>query len=276
MEHSAVATQDTKRDVQSTSQSKTDYEAKELPEKSVPKEKNEQEIEDDLLASSDDAVSIENDGIDLFASEESESENEGRFKSRSSKTERTTTTAMLSFTKLGTVNALVVRDLNEVRSDKATSATSSRKDRDSRRDRDRDRDRNGNGRNNRRNDRFGVSRKSGSRDRDRGRSKQEDSRGRSWKSSKHESRKDDDKLERDSDKHRKGSPKQVDDAIKRDVNDKRKSNLEEGIFILYTFCSCCISFQNIFIFIGCINLFIKPLSRKFEIIFRTFYFDYFL
>lgn len=228
-----MATQDTKRNVQSTSQSKTEYEAKEQPEKSVPKEKNEQEIEDDLLASSDDAVSIENDGIDLFASEESESENEGRFKSSSSKTERTTTTATLSFTKLGTVNALVVRDLNEVRSDKAPAATSVNhcKERDSRRDRDRDR--NGNGRNNyagRRNDRFGVNRKSGSRDRDRGRSKREE---RSWKSSKHESRKDDDKLDRDSDKHRRGSPKQVDDAVKRDVTDKRKSNLEEGIFLLY-------------------------------------------
>lgn len=251
-EHSTMTKTETKREVHSAPQTKPVYEANELPEKQLAKAKSEQEIEEDLLASSDDAVSI-NDGIDLFASEESESENEGRFKSRSSKTERTTTTATLSFTKLGTVNAtaLVVRDLNEVRSDKASSTQTSRKDRDSRRDRDRDR----NGNNNysgRRNDRFGASRKSGSRDRDRGRGKRDDSRSRTWKSSKHDSRKDE--LDRDSDKHKKGSPKQNDEAVKKDVNEKRKSNLEEGIFVSYTILQFILYlFSYFFIFIGCIN-----------------------
>lgn len=154
----------------------------------VTKEKTEQEMEDDLLASSDNEEdSSPDDGIDLFASEESESENEGRFKSSSSKTERTASAATLSFSKLGSSAAPVVRDLNEVQSDKATG---------NRRDKDgggRDRGRNSDGRRGfggRRNDR-GGGQKSGSRDRERRDRNGRDGHGSNWKNAKHDGRKRD-------------------------------------------------------------------------------------
>lgn len=166
--------------------------------------------EEPQVSSDDDDDSNNDDGIDLFASEESESENEGRFKSSSNKTERTASIATLSFSKLGTTNAPVVRDLNEVRSDKPPS--SSRKERDDNATNSRDRDRNRNGRDsypNRRAERFGKS------DRD-----LERSRGRSGNSWKNDARKDDDK---DGDKNKKHSSK-----FSNKTNDSRKGTAEEG------------------------------------------------
>lgn len=84
--------------------------------------KPELDLEDELLASDNDdddllSTTENDDGIDLFASEESESENEGRFKSGSSaKNERATTVSTVSFSKLGSASASTVHDLNEVRS----------------------------------------------------------------------------------------------------------------------------------------------------------------
>lgn len=71
----------------------------------------------------DDKSSDENedDGIDLFASEESESENEGRFKSNSSKNVRTNPAATVSFSKLGSATTSELGDLTDVKSDKASS-----------------------------------------------------------------------------------------------------------------------------------------------------------
>lgn len=87
------------------------------------KEKTEQDIEDELLASSDsdNSDNEESDGIDLFASEESESENEGRFKLSSSKNERKTTVPTLSFSELGKAKTapadVLLRDLDEMQTD---------------------------------------------------------------------------------------------------------------------------------------------------------------
>lgn len=87
------------------------------------KEKTEQQMEDELLASSDsdNSDNEESDGIDLFASEESESENEGRFKLSSNKSERKTTVPTLSFSELGkTATApaeVLLRDLDEIQTD---------------------------------------------------------------------------------------------------------------------------------------------------------------
>lgn len=82
-----------------------------------------QQIEDELLASTDSENSDneESDGIDLFASEESESENEGRFKLSSSKSERKTTVPTLSFSELGKTTTapadVLLRDLDEMQTD---------------------------------------------------------------------------------------------------------------------------------------------------------------
>lgn len=82
--------------------------------------KSEEQLEDELLASTDEEVeedaekSDNEDEIDLFASEESESENEGRFKSNSSKNERPTNSSTLSFSKLGSASASILLDLNDV------------------------------------------------------------------------------------------------------------------------------------------------------------------
>lgn len=85
---------------------------------SVAAVKSEEQLEEELLASTDDEEDIEKsdneDEIDLFASEESESENEGRFKSNSSKNERPTNSSTLSFSKLGSASASMVIDLNDV------------------------------------------------------------------------------------------------------------------------------------------------------------------
>lgn len=197
----------------SVTQTNVDSNARELPEKSVT-HKEVKEIEEDIQPSSDEE-SNNDDGIDLFASEESESENEGRFKS-SSKTERTTTAATLSFSQLGATNAPVVRDLNEVHSDKTSSSRKGREDiGGNRRDRDR---RNRNGRDNyssRRNERFGG-RKSPSiqeRERSRGRGG-----GGSWEN---DARKD--TSERDDDKYKKNSSK-----FSGRAHDSRKVVSEEG------------------------------------------------
>lgn len=111
-------------------------------EPSKPAAKTEQEIEDELLASTNDEASNsdsdnDDDGIDLFASEESESENEGRFKLTSHQTEKPS--AAVSFSKLGTVATTELRELEEVRGEKASTA--SRKN--GRDDRDKDRERGG-------------------------------------------------------------------------------------------------------------------------------------
>lgn len=102
--------------------------------------KTEQEIEDELLASTDDEAQSDKDDedeIDLFASEESESENEGRFKSSSSKNERATTASTVSFTKLGSASASMVNDLNDiVRADKTFGSGSSSSNANGRRERD--------------------------------------------------------------------------------------------------------------------------------------------
>lgn len=152
-----------------------------------PVGKTEQEIEDDLLASTDgeknsDSDDNDDDGIDLFASEESESENEGRFKSSTSKTERTTTAATVSFSKLGTSEvtpAVALRDLDDLKSEKNTSY---------RKGESRDKDRSGRSGaskySGRRNDRYGRKPRSNSRERN-------STRGSSWKSSKDDSRKKD-------------------------------------------------------------------------------------
>lgn len=93
--------------------------------------KSTENIENEMSPSSDDDKSSdenEDDGIDLFASEESESENEGRFKSNSSKNVRSNTVATVSFSKLGNAATSALGDLNEVKSDK-NSASSHREDR---------------------------------------------------------------------------------------------------------------------------------------------------
>lgn len=97
------------------------------------KEKSEQQVEDELLASSDsdNSDNEESDGIDLFASEESESENEGRFKLSSSKNERKTTVPTLSFSELGKTTTapadVLLRDLDEMQTDTMHSSQSSRR-----------------------------------------------------------------------------------------------------------------------------------------------------
>lgn len=110
------------------------------PEPSKTEGKTEQEIEDELLASTNDEASDsgsdnDDDGIDLFASEESESENEGRFKLSSRQTEKPS--AAVSFSKLGTNATTELRELEEPRGDKATSAM--RKNGRDERERDRER-----------------------------------------------------------------------------------------------------------------------------------------
>lgn len=148
--------------------------------------KTEQQIEDELLASTNDEHSDsesdnDDDGIDLFASEESESENEGRFKLSSRQTEKPS--AAVPFSKLGTTASTELRELEELRGDKASSA--SRKN--GRDERERERERGGTRNVYRRepNGRYGG-RKQGTdtktRDRDSNRS---------WKGSKSESRRKD-------------------------------------------------------------------------------------
>lgn len=93
--------------------------------------KTTENIENEMSPLSDEDKSSdenEEDGIDLFASEESESENEGRFKSNASKSVRTNTVATVSFSKLGNAATSTVGDLNEVKSDK-NAASSHREDR---------------------------------------------------------------------------------------------------------------------------------------------------
>ncbi|XP_055304282.1 uncharacterized protein DDB_G0287625-like isoform X2 [Sitodiplosis mosellana] len=87
-------------------------------------EKTKHEMEDELLASSDSENSDDdnnNDGIDLFASEESESENEGRFKLSSSKSERKLNVPVVSFSELGKTTTapadVLLRDLDELQAD---------------------------------------------------------------------------------------------------------------------------------------------------------------
>lgn len=100
--------------------------------KTEPPTKSAEDIENELLASSDDDKSSdenEDDGIDLFASEESESENEGRFKSNSSKNVRSNTATTVSFSKLGNATTSALGDLSEIKSDKSAVASSHREDR---------------------------------------------------------------------------------------------------------------------------------------------------
>lgn len=127
------------------------------PSENLSQEKTEQELEDQLLASSESENSDnESDGIDLFASEESESENEGRFKLSSSKSERKPNGPTVSFSELGKTTTapadVLLRDLDEMKTDTLNSnrrggvgvgrRENNRNRRDDRRfNRDRDRDR---------------------------------------------------------------------------------------------------------------------------------------
>lgn len=86
----------------------------------------ENSIEKETSQSSDDDKSSdenEDDGIDLFASEESEWENEGTFKSNSSNNERSKTAATVSFSKLGNATTTTLSDLNEVKPEKSFTAS---------------------------------------------------------------------------------------------------------------------------------------------------------
>lgn len=109
--------------------------------------KTEEQIEDELLATTNDENSDsdsdnDDDGIDLFASEESESENEGRFKLSSRQTEKPPpAVTTVPFSKLGSIAKTDLCELNELRTDKTSSA--SRKNGRDERERDRDRDRTG-------------------------------------------------------------------------------------------------------------------------------------
>lgn len=174
--------------------------------------KKEQKIEDDLLASTDDDKSDsdngnDDDGIDLFASEESESENEGRFKSHSGKSERTANVSTVPFSKLGTAVAApaeILRDLDEVQSGNSSSFRKENKERG-----DRDRDRNGPTRSGYRRDGRYNSRKPGTdnkdrRDRDRERDRDNNrNRNSTWKNSKGDIRKKEIDLENNAEKERK-------------------------------------------------------------------------
>lgn len=85
------------------------------------KEKIEKDIEDGASSDSEHSDSDGNDGIDLFASEESESENEGRFKLSSCKSERKANVPIVSFSELGKMAAApadaIMRDLDELQTD---------------------------------------------------------------------------------------------------------------------------------------------------------------
>lgn len=85
----------------------------------VKREKTQEEIEDELLASSNDESDLDmdtiEDGLDLFASEESESENEGRFKLSSSNNKKSVPAP--SFSKLGKSS-----DIKELRELEPTSS----------------------------------------------------------------------------------------------------------------------------------------------------------
>lgn len=114
-----------KNKVEETDDVATESKAEPTNEKSTENNENEMSPSSDDDKSSDEN---EDDGIDLFASEESESENEGRFKSNSSKNVRSNTAATVSFSKLGNATTSALGDLNEVKSDK-NSASSHREDR---------------------------------------------------------------------------------------------------------------------------------------------------
>lgn len=134
-----------------------------LTTETKPENENEnliENVDNEMSRSSDDDKSSdEDDGIDLFASEESESENEGRFKSNSSKNVKPNTVATLSFTKLGNATTSTLGDLNEVKSDKV-STSSHRDDRYKRTSNysNRKEDRNRKYGNNRNDDRYGEAR----------------------------------------------------------------------------------------------------------------------
>lgn len=126
-------------------------------------EKSIENVDNELSPSSDDDKSSdenEDDGIDLFASEESESETEGRFKSNSSKNVKPNTVATLSFSKLGNATTSTLGDLNEVKTDKISTSSSHRDDRYKRSANytNRKEDRNRKYGNSRNDDRYGESR----------------------------------------------------------------------------------------------------------------------
>lgn len=160
--------------------------------------KTEQQIEDELLASTNDEHSDsesdnDDDGIDLFASEESESENEGRFKLSSRQTEKPP--AAVPFSKLGIIATTELRELEELRGDK-TSSGARKNGRD---ERERDRERGGTRNAYRRepNGRYGG-RKPGTDTKNRDRDSN-----RSWKGSKSDSRRKDPDADGASEKDRK-------------------------------------------------------------------------
>lgn len=143
------------------------------------KEKTNQNIENKLHASSDSENSDNDDGIDLFASEESESENEGRFKLSSSRSERKANVPVVSFSELGKATTapadVLLRDLDELQTD--TNNTQKRsggrrendRNRNSRRDDrrfNRDRDRENKDRNRDRENRGRIERRGRDRERE--------------------------------------------------------------------------------------------------------------
>lgn len=80
--------------------------------------------------SSNESNDDDDDGIDLFASEESESENEGRFKcGTSSKSEKPKSVSTVSFTKLGDTLTSTFTNLNDVGSNKHVKNKDSESDR---------------------------------------------------------------------------------------------------------------------------------------------------
>lgn len=96
------------------------------------------DIEDELLKLSDDEISLGGNDVeldDLFATDDSESENEGRFKSGSTKTERKPA-AVVPFSKLGSSSTTVISGLSST-TEKSTRDRFGdiRKNRDDRRDR---------------------------------------------------------------------------------------------------------------------------------------------
>lgn len=167
-------------------------------------EKTEQRTEDEELVASSDSENSDddnNDGIDLFASEESESENEGRFKLSSSTSERKKNAPVVSFSELGKTTTappaeVLLRDLDELQ----TNTNNTQRRGGARRDNDRhNRNRRDDRRYNRGGDRDRENKDRENRDRERDRDRRDRDRGRdrehesskpkssgTWKNSKNE------------------------------------------------------------------------------------------
>lgn len=209
--------------------------------------KTEQQIEDELLASTNDERSDtesdnDDDGIDLFASEESESENEGRFKLSSRQTEKPP--AAVPFSKLGTIATTELRELEELRGDKATSASRKNRRDDRERDREHDRERHGSRNAYRRepNERYGGRKQvTDTKNRDR-------ESNRSWKGSKSDGRRKENDPE-SGEKERK--PVMFKSTFQAVDNETRTKTPDAGTFLH------CFSFSMTWVFISNSNFSIK-------------------